>query len=601
MSAALPLRLELEGLAVGGESLGQVAGRRVREAHVVEDERLAGPVPHLARDLQGLLLGGESASDLALLLVDRREVRERDGLAPLVSRLPAVVEGELQVLEGLLDPRAVAVGHAQDRVDRAEGFRVVLEALAVEGGLERPDRVVVAPGLPEDAGQLDLGRSVAGRELEHAPIGGDRLRLIAEVAPGDGQAVLHVGVLRVERGQLLVAPGRGLEVLLDGGGDRVDLVALAEGQRRAVGEGARAVDRGLGLALLARVLVGLGEAGPRHGEGRVLLRRLLELRDGGLHGALAELRDPLLVGAESVHRRGRDLGERPVALHLVVGEVHLPLHLARDAVDEREHVPPLSLGLQGDGHSGAGPSQREVEAQLAARLDELAVEDRLGRGPLRHRVQGRLVEPRAVGGAEVAEDAEDPLAGDRAHVAGLREVGDEHLGEALAHPLEVLRAGGVGEGQDGQGADGAGGGGRRRRHGLRPQGQPPRRPRRGRGQEGGGDDEAVPPPRRPPPAQGEGPGGGRLPLDVREHLARAGVAQDGVDLQAPPDDALQVARDVGVDLPHRPRAVREAHHHLGDRGLGLVGQLPGQHLEEDDAEREDVGRGPRLLAPHLLR
>ncbi len=92
----------------------------------------------------------------------------------------------------------------------------------------------------------------------------------------------------------------------------------------------------------------------------------------------------------------------------------------------------------------------------------------------------------------------------------------------------------------------------------------------------------------------------RLAVEVGEHVARALVAQRRVDLEAAPDDALEVLRDSGGDLAHRARPVREAHHHLRHRSVRLVGQLPGQHLVEDHAEREDVGRRARPNALHLL-
>jgi hypothetical protein len=142
-------------------------------------------------------------------------------------------------------------------------------------------------------------------------------------------------------------------------------------------------------------------------------------------------------------------------------------------------------------------------------------------------------------------------------------------------------------------------GGRRRALGGRAQRQPPGKGRSGHREQAEGHDRLPPALERVRDPQREG-GGDALALEIGEHLARALVAQRRVDLEAALDDALEVLRDLGVDLAHRAWAVREPHHHLRHRGVRLVGQLPGQQLVEDHAEGKDVGLHPRPLALHLL-
>ncbi len=90
-------------------------------------------------------------------------------------------------------------------------------------------------------------------------------------------------------------------------------------------------------------------------------------------------------------------------------------------------------------------------------------------------------------------------------------------------------------------------------------------------------------------------------------LAHVGEAAGGVLLQAAEDDGLHRGRRVGAQRSERwRRLLEDVDVELGD-GLGAEGDVPGEQLEEDDAERPDVGalvdvaRRPELLGSHVAR
>ena len=90
------------------------------------------------------------------------------------------------------------------------------------------------------------------------------------------------------------------------------------------------------------------------------------------------------------------------------------------------------------------------------------------------------------------------------------------------------------------------------------------------------------------------------PFEVRQEIARRLVAHAAVLLEQLVEDELEGVRQIRIDPYRRGR----------DRGQDLVEHdagrrpperlVPGRHLVQHDAEREEIRAGVELLAPHLL-
>ncbi len=184
-------------------------------------------------------------------------------------------------------------------------------------------------------------------------------------------------------------------------------------------------------------------------------------------------------------------------------------------------------------------------------LDVLAEDHRLCRRPLGHRVQSRLVEAGVLGNPEIRHHLSHPLSRDRTHVAGLRDVGHQHLREAGPEPVELRGAGGVGEGQNGQSRDRA----------LDRGGklftpfavEVDQSTGAEREKDRGGDERRFPLRDRPLHPKRER-AIDLLPVEVFEDFRGALVAKRRVHFHALQNDALEIGRDLERDLPRAPEA-----------------------------------------------
>ncbi len=194
-----------------------------------------------------------------------------------------------------------------------------------------------------------------------------------------------------------------------------------------------------------------------------------------------------------------------------------------------------------------------------------------------------------------------------AQAGRLREVRDQHVGQAGPEPVELRVAGEVVEVEDGDGAPPVlrGGGGLAAQEESR---------HRGHDDERRADRDGQ----RPAPAAG-GRGHeplaarrgaeGELPavdvalevLEVAAQVARGLVAVLGPLLERALDHAREGLRDVVADLAGRPRRVLEDRGENGEVGVAAEGALPRGHLVEQDPEREDVGAVVHRQALSLLR
>ena len=99
-----------------------------------------------------------------------------------------------------------------------------------------------------------------------------------------------------------------------------------------------------------------------------------------------------------------------------------------------------------------------------------------------------------------------------------------------------------------------------------------------------------------------GGGAGRIGEEPRERggqLGRRGPAVR-VGRQAPPDDRVQRRRHLGPDRARGGHATRQAGDGHSRGGVARARALPGEHLEQDEAEAVDVGRGRGGVAARLL-
>ena len=90
------------------------------------------------------------------------------------------------------------------------------------------------------------------------------------------------------------------------------------------------------------------------------------------------------------------------------------------------------------------------------------------------------------------------------------------------------------------------------------------------------------------------------PAKLGEQLVRALVALLVLLFQALQDERAEVLRDLGVERPRVGRRLALLLDGDAERRLALERQPPGQHLEEDDAQRVDVRARVGLLAVDLL-
>ena len=92
------------------------------------------------------------------------------------------------------------------------------------------------------------------------------------------------------------------------------------------------------------------------------------------------------------------------------------------------------------------------------------------------------------------------------------------------------------------------------------------------------------------------------PLQVGAHLRGVLVAQVAIFLQRLVDDVFQLGRKVGIQ-PHRGNRVRdsESRRRSPPELSPRKGNVPGRHLVEHGAEREQIGARVQLFRPRLLR
>ncbi len=209
----------------------------------------------------------------------------------------------------------------------------------------------------------------------------------------------------------------------------------------------------------------------------------------------------------------------------------------------------------------------------------------------------------------LVEDLVEPLRAEHAQRRRLREVRDQHVGEAGPQPVDARVAGHVLEVEHRQRAAAVLGGGRRaalqeddghreqhddqRAHGERP------RPATAAARR----DQALAPGGR---AQHQ-VAGVDVALQVLEVAAQVGrglVAVLGTLLERALDHARERARDVVAQLAHRPRRVLEDRGQHRQVGAAAERPLARRHLVEQDPEREDVravvdGQPLRLLRRHV--
>src|SRR5215204_2758864 len=91
------------------------------------------------------------------------------------------------------------------------------------------------------------------------------------------------------------------------------------------------------------------------------------------------------------------------------------------------------------------------------------------------------------------------------------------------------------------------------------------------------------------------------PLEIRSKVRRRLVAVAAVFFDRPADDALELRRNIRVELDGRLRFTIEERVEDDRRGISAEGAPPRRHLIKDDAEREQIGARVELLASGLLR
>ena len=89
-------------------------------------------------------------------------------------------------------------------------------------------------------------------------------------------------------------------------------------------------------------------------------------------------------------------------------------------------------------------------------------------------------------------------------------------------------------------------------------------------------------------------------LEVRAYIGGAAVPKLPVLLQRLVDDGLELRRHVRVDARRRRRLPIEELIENHCRRLATEGRMPGRHLVQDDAEREQVCSRVQLLSSRLL-
>jgi hypothetical protein len=285
-------------------------------------------------------------------------------------------------------------------------------------------------------------------------------------------------------------------------------------------------------------------------------------------------------------------------------------HAAGQLVDEGEEAL-LRVALHplgGEDLAALRVLEGGLDADLGARLDEAAHEGRRGLGLARDGLHDLGRHRPVVAVAGVLEELVEAARAEDAQARRLREVRDQHVGEAGAQPVEPGIAGQVVEVEDRHRAPAVLGRGRR----LAPE------------EEGGHrrqDDES--PSHRdgqgPAPAPGRGRdheprAAGRRPedelpavhvtlqvLEVAPEVARRLVAVLGSLLERALDHPRERLRDVVAQLAGRARRVLQDRGQDGQVGVAAERPLPGGHLVEDDAEGEDVGAVVDGQALGLLR
>ena len=284
-------------------------------------------------------------------------------------------------------------------------------------------------------------------------------------------------------------------------------------------------------------------------------------------------------------------------------------HAPRELVHEREEA---ALGvaldpLGGEDLAALRVLQGRLDADLRPGAHEAADEGGRGLRLARHRLHDRGRHRAVVAVAGLVEQLVEAGRAQHAQAGRLRQVRDQHVGQAGAQPVELRVAGEVVEVEDGHRTPAVlRGGGRlaaeeergHRRHDHERRadrdGQRPAAPARGRGDEpraarGGAEDHLA-----------------RVHvafqvLEVAAQVARGLVAVLGPLLERPLDHPGERLGDVVAQLAHRARGVLEDRGEDRQVGVAAEGPLPRGHLVEEDAEGEDVGAAVHGQALRLLR
>ena len=428
---------------------------------------------------------------LAGVVRGREALRRRLGLGPLV---PEGVGREAAHLDlhrvvGVQSRRLVergerGLGPALGQLEVGE----VLEAGRAVGVLgrvlgERLARLVRAPG-----GHVGLGQAqVAGREGHPSPAQvlevHERLGVALHLEEQLRQVVARRGLL----GSLVHRPLVGLDRLLDRGRvERVvaplDVEALAGREIAGLLHRLRRVRAR--LVDVAEVALDDRELGEGHREAGVGLDRLLE--EGPrllLLQAFVEAA-ALGVGLPRLDRGRGDLlellllpgGVPPVDHPRRRRRLEPPPHAPRQLVHEGEEAV-LGVALDplgGDHLAVLGVLQGRLDPDLRPGAHEAADEGGRGLRLARHRLHDRGRHRAVVAVAGLVEQLVEAGGAQHAQAGRLREVRDQHVGQAGAQPVELRVGGQVVEVEDGHRAPAVLGGGGRPGRGETARPSPPR-------------------------------------------------------------------------------------------------------------------------------
>ena len=441
-------------------------------------------------------------------------------------------------------------------------------------------RLLVAPQLDQRLGQVVARRGVVGRRVHGLLVRRDRL----------------FGGARVER----VVPA-------------LDVEALPRRQRLGARDRLlRVLASGFDVAQVGRDHRELGE---RHREAGIGFDRLLEML------ARLALLEPLVeavalgVGLVGLDRGGRDVLQLPLLLVGPVREAHerRRLELLADAVGEVVDQPEqaalgVALDALGRDHlARARVLQARLDPDPRSRAHEAADDGGRGLRLPRHRGDGLPGERAVVAVAALVEDLVEPLGAEHAQLGGLRQVGDQHVGEAGAQPVEAGLARDVVEVENSERAAAVvrGGGGaavdEERRHHAEHDERGQRRDRQRPAAPAGDRRHQAAAARRRAEHHLARVHVALEVLEVAAQVGRGLVAVLGPLLERALDHARERLRDVVAQLAHRAWRVlqdRRQHRHVG---VAAERPLAGRHLVEQDPEREDVGAVVERQALRLLR